>query len=44
VLVRGGYRLIPWWCRRLLYRPMVAHFTGRSPAGLRHEPPSPVSR
>lgn len=44
VLIRGGYRLIPWWCRRLLYRPMVAHFTGRSPAGLRHEPPSPVSR
>jgi glycosyltransferase involved in cell wall biosynthesis len=48
VLVRGGYRLIPWWCRRLLYRPIVAHFTGRMrqrPAtGLRHEPPSPVSR
>ena len=44
VLVRGGYRLIPWWCRRLLYRPMVAHFTGHTQTGLRHEPPSPVSR
>lgn len=29
VLVRGGYRLIPWWCRRALYRPAVAHFTER---------------
>ena len=27
VLVRGGYRLIPWWCRRAMYRPIVAHFT-----------------
>jgi glycosyltransferase involved in cell wall biosynthesis len=27
VLVRGGYRLIPWWCRRAVYRPMVAHYT-----------------
>ncbi|HEY2552323.1 MAG TPA: glycosyltransferase [Streptosporangiaceae bacterium] len=23
VLVRGGYRLIPWWLRRALYRPIV---------------------
>jgi len=29
VLVRGGYRLIPWWCRRAVYRPIVAHFTGQ---------------
>jgi glycosyltransferase involved in cell wall biosynthesis len=27
VLVRGGYRLIPWWCRRAVYRPIVAHFS-----------------
>lgn len=27
MLVRGGYRLIPWWCRRAMYRPIVAHFT-----------------
>jgi glycosyltransferase involved in cell wall biosynthesis len=24
VLVRGGYRLIPWWLRRAVYRPLVA--------------------
>jgi len=28
VLVRGGYRLIPWWCRRALYRPIVARYSG----------------
>jgi glycosyltransferase involved in cell wall biosynthesis len=27
VVVRGGYRLIPWWCRRALYRPIVARYT-----------------
>jgi glycosyltransferase involved in cell wall biosynthesis len=27
VMVRGGYRLIPWWCRRAVYKPMVAHYT-----------------
>jgi glycosyltransferase involved in cell wall biosynthesis len=47
VTVRGGYRLIPWWCRRALYRPIVAHYTERTepapPAGEeaaeRPEPP-----
>jgi glycosyltransferase involved in cell wall biosynthesis len=29
VIVRGGYRLIPWWCRRAVYRPVVAHYTER---------------
>jgi len=29
VLVRGGYRLIPWWCRRAVYRPLVARYTER---------------
>ncbi len=29
VIVRGGYRLIPWWCRRALYKPVVAHFAER---------------
>jgi glycosyltransferase involved in cell wall biosynthesis len=29
VIVRGGYRLIPWWCRRAVYRPIVARYTGR---------------
>jgi glycosyltransferase involved in cell wall biosynthesis len=33
VTVRGGYRLIPWWCRRALYRPIVAHYTERTEAG-----------
>ena len=29
VIVRGGYRLIPWWCRRAVYRPAVARYTER---------------
>ncbi len=29
VMVRGGYRMIPWWCRRAVYRPIVAHYTER---------------
>jgi glycosyltransferase involved in cell wall biosynthesis len=29
VIVRGGYRLIPWWCRRALYKPFVSHFAER---------------
>jgi len=24
VIVRGGYRLVPWWLRRAVYRPLVA--------------------
>ncbi|HEY7142730.1 MAG TPA: glycosyltransferase [Streptosporangiaceae bacterium] len=28
VLVRGGYRLIPWWLRRAVYRPVVARYAG----------------
>ncbi|HWG64950.1 MAG TPA: glycosyltransferase [Streptosporangiaceae bacterium] len=43
VIVRGGYRLIPWWCRRALYRPLVAHFSGRGRTAeypdARREPP-----
>ena len=27
VMVRGGYRLIPWWARGAVYKPMVAHYT-----------------
>jgi glycosyltransferase involved in cell wall biosynthesis len=40
VAVRGGYRLIPWWLRRAVYRPVVALFSKRpapGPAG--PEPP-----
>ena len=29
VVIRGGYRLVPWWCRRVVYRPAVARFTER---------------
>ena len=41
VIVRGGYRLIPWWCRRAVYRSLIA-LSGtrlaREPAG----PPGPA--
>ena len=38
VTVRGGYRLVPWWLRRAIYRPLVAlHGRGGEPA-------SPASR
>jgi glycosyltransferase involved in cell wall biosynthesis len=30
VLVRGGYRLVPWWCRRAVYRPIVARHAERA--------------
>ncbi len=33
VAVRGGYRLVPWWCRRAVYRPIVARYTGHPQAG-----------
>jgi glycosyltransferase involved in cell wall biosynthesis len=29
VIVRGGYRLIPWWLRRAVYRPLVALYSKR---------------
>jgi glycosyltransferase involved in cell wall biosynthesis len=37
VLVRGGYRLIPWRFRRAVYRPIVAHYTERTGS-----PPDPA--
>ncbi|MGN6681143.1 MAG: glycosyltransferase [Streptosporangiaceae bacterium] len=27
VIIRGGYRLVPWWVRRAMYRPVVARWT-----------------
>jgi glycosyltransferase involved in cell wall biosynthesis len=30
VLVRGGYRLVPWWLRRAVYRPVLAHYNKTS--------------
>jgi glycosyltransferase involved in cell wall biosynthesis len=35
VVIRGGYRLVPWWLRRAVYRPVVSRFTAR------REPPAP---
>jgi hypothetical protein len=29
VAIRGGYRLIPWWVRRAVYRPILSR--GRTP-------------
>jgi glycosyltransferase involved in cell wall biosynthesis len=40
LLVRGGYRLVPWWFRRALYRPLVTRATRRSgPGELTAAPP-----
>jgi glycosyltransferase involved in cell wall biosynthesis len=27
VVIRGGYRLVPWWLRRAVYRPLVARLS-----------------
>ena len=40
VLVRGSYRMIPWWLRRAVYRPLVAMLSKR-PAPAAVEPPQP---
>ncbi len=37
VAIRGGYRLVPWWCRRAVYRPAVTRYTDRL------DPPARVS-
>ncbi|HEV3295119.1 MAG TPA: glycosyltransferase [Streptosporangiaceae bacterium] len=41
VLVRGGYRLIPWWVRRAVYRPIAVRHAGR-PAPPAAGPAPPV--
>ncbi|HEV2451789.1 MAG TPA: glycosyltransferase [Streptosporangiaceae bacterium] len=28
VIIRGGYRLVPWWFRRAVYRPIVSRLRG----------------
>ncbi|HEV2377939.1 MAG TPA: glycosyltransferase [Streptosporangiaceae bacterium] len=34
IAVRGGYRLVPWWARRAVYKPVVARYSeGRPPPG-----------
>jgi glycosyltransferase involved in cell wall biosynthesis len=44
VLVRGGYRLIPWWFRRAVYRPIVVRNAGQPEpsAGPEPEPEPPA--
>src|SRR5260370_31171835 len=39
VLVRGGYRLIPWWVRRAVYRPILS----RGRAARQPSPPDPAA-
>ena len=41
VIIRGGYRLVPWWVRRAIYRPVVARYTDylKSEAGAQGAPP-----
>ena len=34
VMIRGGYRLVPWWLRRAVYKPVVAMFSGRPQAAV----------
>jgi glycosyltransferase involved in cell wall biosynthesis len=40
VIVRGGYRLIPWWFRRAVYRPILSR--GGGSAAQQHVPPEPA--
>src|SRR5215475_8394120 len=37
VVIRGGYRLIPWWFRRAVYRPLVALYGRRRGQEWDHE-------
>ena len=38
VIVRGGYRLIPWWVRRAVYRPILSRGGGHAA----EQPPEPA--
>jgi glycosyltransferase involved in cell wall biosynthesis len=38
VLVRGGYRLVPWWLRRALYRLLVATLSRRTSERVASQP------
>jgi glycosyltransferase involved in cell wall biosynthesis len=37
IAIRGGYRLIPWWLRRAVYRPILAHYTQAGQLGSQDE-------
>ena len=42
VVVRGGYRVIPWWVRRAVYRPILSRGHGpRQPGPRQAGPPEP---
>jgi glycosyltransferase involved in cell wall biosynthesis len=43
VLVRGGYRLVPWWLRRAVYQPLVARFGARRGPDPAARPAAPAS-
>lgn len=42
VVVRGGYRLVPWWLRRAVYRPLVAALS-RRPAAVQGQQAVPAA-
>jgi glycosyltransferase involved in cell wall biosynthesis len=45
VLIRGGYRLVPWWCRRAVYRPVLSRRRGgEQPGQEQAKPPLSVSQ
>jgi glycosyltransferase involved in cell wall biosynthesis len=44
VLIRGGYRMVPWWCRRAVYRPILSRRRGERPGQEPASPPLSVSR
>jgi len=44
VVIRGGYRLIPWWFRRAVYRPLVALYGRRRGQEWDHESSSAAAR
>ena len=39
IVIRGGYRLVPWWCRRAVYRPVLSRRRGGEGPG--QEPANP---
>jgi hypothetical protein len=44
ILIRGGYRLVPWWLRRAVYQPVVSRYAAH-PASVPAAPaaaPAPV--
>jgi glycosyltransferase involved in cell wall biosynthesis len=43
VLIRGGYRMVPWWCRRAVYRPILSRRRGSRAGREQANPPLSVS-